>query len=338
MAVTICDVARRAGVSTATVSYTLNATGHVSQQTRRLVMAAVRELGYYPNSHARRLASRNSNTLGVIVSDIGNPFFPEVIKGFEARARLRRYEVIISDTNYEPRLMRRAAERMLEQKVRGVAIMTSEMSIRLVKEFVRRRIAVAFLDLAPVQEYVSNIKIDYYAGIQQVLNHLYGLGHRRIAFAGGRPSLRSNLARLHAYVQCMQALGLEPGPMLPGNLRFDGGLAAGKALTQISPMPTAVVAVNDLTAVGVIKAFHQKGLRVPEDVSVTGFDRTHLAEYVMPSLTTVDLHRELLGRTAADALHELSTSANPQGKEYHIPAKLVVGESTGPAPSFCGTD
>jgi LacI family transcriptional regulator len=267
----------------------------------------------------------------MIVSDIENPFFPEVIKAFETRARQLGYEVILSDTNYEPRLMRRAAERMLKQKVRGVAIMTSEMSLKLVGEFVYGRIAVTFLDLGPVREYVSNIKINYFSGIRRVVEHLYGLGHRRIAFAGGRPNLRSNLARQTAYLDSMRALGLEPGPSLPGNLRFEGGFAAGLAILKFSPMPTAVVAINDLTAVGVIKAFHHNGVRVPEDVSVTGFDRTHLAEYVVPSLTTVDLHPDLLGRTAADALHELSSFANPQGKEYRIPADLIAGESTGPA-------
>jgi LacI family transcriptional regulator len=288
-------------------------------------LAAVRKLRYYPNSHARQLAAHTSNTLGMIVSDLENPFFPEVIKGFGARARQKGYEVILSDTNYEPRLMRRAAERMLEQNVRGVAIMTSEMSLGLVQEFVRRRIAVTFLDLGPARRYVSTIKIDYFSGIRQVVEHLHALGHR--------PTLRSNIARQQAFVDSMHAFGLEPAAILPGNLRYEGGFEAGVALLKLSPRPTAVVAINDLTAVGVIRAFHRSRVRVPDDISVTGFDRTHLAKYVVPSLTTVDLHRNLLGRIAADALHELSLSISPEGKEFRIPIKLIVGESTGPAPS-----
>jgi LacI family transcriptional regulator len=132
----------------------------------------------------------------------------------------------------------------------------------------------------------------------------------------------------------MRALGLEAGPTLLGNLRYDGGFEAGLALLKLSPLPTAVVAINDLTAVGVIRAFHRNRVRVPEDVSVTGFDRTRLAEYGVPSLTTVDVHCALLGRTAADALHELSSSSSPEGKEYRIPIELIVGESSGPAPSL----
>lgn len=332
MSVTIRDVAKRAGVSTATVSHVLNNRGQVSRLSRRRVLAAVRTLGYFPNVHAQSLASGSSRTLGMIVSDIENPFFPEVFKHFENRARSRGYEVILSDTNYEPRLTKRAAERMLEHKVQGVAIMTSEFSPRLVNEIVRRRIAVTVLDLGPVRQYASNIKIDYFSGIRQVVEYLYHQGHRRIAFAGGRPTLKSNVARERAYSDRMHALDLEPGPILHGNLRFDGGFSIGLELMKISPMPTAVVAVNDLTAVGVIKALTRGGLRIPEDISVTGFDRTHLAEFVVPSLTTVDIQRDLLGWIAADALHELCSSRNPEGREYLIPAKLVIGESTGPAP------
>jgi len=331
MGPTIRDVAREAKVSTATVSHVLNNTGQPSRKTRQHVLSIVRRLGYIPNAHARNLASRNSRTLGIIVSDIETPFFPEVIRSFETRARQLGYEVILGDTNYDPSLMRRATERMMEHHVRGVAVMTSEVDLQLIQEIARRRIAVTFLDLGPVQEYVSNLRIDYFSGIEQVVEHLFQLGHRRMIFAGERPGLKSNIARREAFIACMKSRGLDPGPNLKGDLRFAGGVAAGLAALALKPRPTAVVAVNDLTAVGLIKCFTQAGLRVPEDISVTGFDRIQLAEYVTPSITTVDIHRDLLGRTAADALHELSSADEPQGKEYSIPAELIVRESTGPA-------
>ncbi len=332
MELTIRDVARHAGVSTATVSHVLNNTGQVSSRTRKMVMSVVRELGYIPNAHARHLASGKSRTFGMIVSDIENPFFPEVIKSFEARARQLGYEVILSDTNYDPTLTRRAAEKMLEQHVRGVAVMTSEMSLALISELVRRRIAVTFLDLGPVRRYVSNIRIDYASGVRAVVRHLAELGHRRMVFTGDRPGLKSNILRRDAYVHTMRELGLDPGPVLQGDLRFEGGLVAGQKVLAMSPRPTAVVAINDLTAVGVIKALIQGGLRVPQNISVTGFDRTHLGEYTSPTLTTVDIHRDCLGNLAADALHELSSSEDARGKEYSISADLVIRESTGPAP------
>lgn len=333
MALTIRDVAKAAGVSTATVSNVLNKTGKVGGHTHRLVLSAVKRLGYFPNVHARHLASRDSRTLGIIVSDIVNPFFPEIIKSFETRARQLGYDAIVSDTNYDPRRTREAAQRMMEHNVRGVAIMTSEISARLIRELERRRIAVTFLDLAPVRGYVSKLRIDYFSGIKQIVEYLHGLGHRRIAFIAGRPGLKSNIARLQAYEKSMMALGLEPGPILPGDLRFEGGLAAGLAIAKSAPRPTAVMAVNDLTAIGVLKGLIKAGCNVPKDISVTGFDNTRLTEYSNPSLTTVDVHRDMLGQMAADALHELSGSDNPQGREYQIPAELILRDSSGPAPS-----
>jgi LacI family transcriptional regulator len=220
---------------------------------------------------------------------------------------------------------------MMEHKVRGVAVMTSEISIKLIHQLARRRIAVTFLDLAPVRKYISNLRIDYASGVKQIVEHLYAEGHRRIAFVAGRPGLKSSAVRQEAYEQCMRDLGLEPGPVLPGDLRFEGGLAAGISIAKLPSRPTAVVAVNDLTAVGVVKGLLNSGCRVPQDISVTGFDKTRLAEYSNPSLTTVDVHRETLGQVAADALHELSNSENPQGREYQIEAELVLGGSSGPA-------
>jgi DNA-binding LacI/PurR family transcriptional regulator len=331
MSVTIRDVAKASGVSTATVSNVLNKTGKVGQDTRRVVLQAVRRMGYIPDVHARHLASRDRRTLGIIVSDIENPFFPEVVKGFETRARQFGYDVILSDTNYDPRRTREAADRMMEHKVRGVAIMTSEISVKLVHQLARRRIAVTFLDLAPARKYMSNLRIDYSSGIKQIVQHLYAQGHRRIAFVAGRPGLKSNTVRLEAYKACMRDLELEPGPILPGDLRYEGGLAAGLSIAKLAVRPTAVVAVNDLTAVGVVKGLLNSGFRVPEDISVTGFDNTRLAEYSNPSITTVDVHRETLGQMAAEALHELSSAEDPQGREYQIGAELVLGGSSGPA-------
>ena len=330
--VTIRDVAKAAKVSTATVSNVLNNTGKVGTETRRLVLSTVRKLGYIRDVHARHLASHDRRTMGIIVSDIENPFFPEVIKSFEIRARQLGYDAILSDTNYDPRRTREAAERMMEHKVRGVAIMTSEISLRLVNELARRKIAVTFLDLAPVQGYMSNLRIDYLSGVEQIVNYLYENGHRHIGFVAGRPGLKSNVERLQAYENSMRRLGLEPGPVLRGDLRFEGGFTAGAAIAKLSPRPTAVMAVNDLTAVGVIKGLLNGGCRVPQDISVTGFDKTRLAEYCNPSITTVDIHRETLGQLAADALHELSSTVNPQGKEYRISSELVIGQSSGPSP------
>jgi LacI family transcriptional regulator len=331
--ITIRDVAKLAGTSTATVSHVVNSTGRITVETRRRVLAAIKELRYYPNVHARSLASQRSRMLGMIVSDIENPFFPEVIKSFEGHARGLGYEVVVSDTNYEPALMKRAAGRMLEQKVGGVAIVTSEMDREVIQEILHARIAVVFLDLLSTEPGMSNIRIDWQRGMREAIAHLMDLGHRRIAYVAGHSDMRNIAVRRLAYTECMKMAGLGPGPILPGNQKLDGGFAAGSALLTLSPRPTAVIAMNDFTAMGVICALRRNGVRIPEDMSIVGFDRTQMSQYFIPSLTSVNSHPELVGKLAAEALHESASAAPPQGHEYDIPTELVVGESTGPVSS-----
>jgi LacI family transcriptional regulator len=327
--VTIRDVAKAAGVSVATVSYVLNNSGRVGRPTRRAVLSVVRSLDYVANLNARNLAKNASQTLGMIVSDIENPFFPEVIKGFEQRAREQCYDVILSDTNYDAAVMTEATKRMLRQRVRGVCFVTSEVSLLTIRQIKARQTPAVFLDVGPVQQYISNVRIDYALGIKAVMDHLVALGHRRIAFVGARNDLSSNAIRRESYLQYIREREMKVGPVLEGNSHFDGGLAAGAQILQLHSRPTAVVANNDLSAIGVIKALQSSGLNVPRDISVTGFDCTQLAAYTTPSLTTVDLTRDLLGRTAADALHALFTSPTHMGQEYPIIPTLRVGESTG---------
>lgn len=330
--VTIRDVAREAGVSTAAVSQAFNSGGRLSERTRQRVLAVARTLRYYPNRHARNLAAKSTKTLGIVVSDIENPFFAVVMKNFEAQARRHGFEVIASETSYELPLMRRAAERIMEQDVSGVAIFTSEMNPTWLEEIIHRDIPVACFDLDFISERASNVKVNYLSGMRQLVEHLYHLGHRHIAYVGGRPKLKNIMSRHEGYLQSLAGLGLEPGPVFTGNQRLDGGYAAGMAILGMASRPTAVVAVNDVTAVGVMHAFFEAGLNVPRDISVTGFDNTYLAAYFVPRLTTVDMHPDILGRTAADALHDSITSATGIGKEYAVKIDLVVGHSTGPAP------
>ena len=216
---------------------------------------------------------------------------------------------------------------MMEHNVGGVAIMTSEISSKLIDELERRRIAVTFLDHAPARGYVSTLRIDYASGIEQSVRvslQETGTGASP-SWRGGRSCGRTFCGWKHTK-RCMLELGLKPGPMLHGDLRFEGGLAAGLAIAKMSPRPTAVMAVNDLTAVGVLKGLTKAGCRVPEDISLIGFDRTRLAEYSNPSITTVDIHRDLLGQMAADVLHELCSSPNPEGKQYEISGGTICGQ------------
>jgi DNA-binding LacI/PurR family transcriptional regulator len=204
MTVTIRDVAREASTSTATVSHVLNSTGRITAETRRRVLAVMKRLKYYPNLYARNLALGSSRTLGMIVSDIENPFFPAVIRAFVIRARHRGYEVIVSNINYEPTLMKKAVERMLERKVRGVAIMTSEMTANLVEELVGRKIAVTVFDAGVAQEYVSTVKMDYLSGVRQPSSICIILDTVESGFSrAARALATSRLVRLRMWTACV---------------------------------------------------------------------------------------------------------------------------------------
>jgi len=322
------EVAERAGVSVTTVSHVMNRTRFVAPKTRRRVQEAIRELSYYKDAHARRLAVGRSDFFGLIVSDIQNPFFPEIISGFETEALEKRCDVLLCNTNYDPKRTEAAVRKMIENKVRGVAVMTSEFTSALAEELTSNQVAVVFLDLGQVQPYTSNIRVDYTYGIFQAIQHLHDLGHEDIAFLAGPQSLRSAVIRRQAFVDALRQWGLSADRTLEGNHKVDGGIAAARVLLESNRLPTAILCSNDLTAIGAMSAFHEAGLRVPEDVSVVGFDDIYFSSIAVPPLTTVGLSRERLGKLALEALQKILRNKKRQGAEYVVETQLVVRRST----------
>lgn len=332
-AITIKDVAKRAGVGIATVSRTLHGSSQVSPETAARVHRIVEELGYRPNTTAQSLVSGHSHMLGLMVSDITNPFFSELVKGFEDVALQRGYDVLVSSTNYDPSRTALCVQRMIERKIDGVAIMTSEVDPALEDKFARRRMPLVFLDVGQVRKGVSNVKVDYAGGIIQAVEHLSGLGHHRIAFISGPELLVSARERRDAFVGQMESARSGDRReilMEEGDHRVDGGLQAMLRLLDRTPRPTAVIASNDLTAIGAMRAIRQRGLRVPEDVSVVGFDDIQMAEFTEPPLTTVRLQRTEVARLACDALME-SIRTHGAGAEFSMSTVLVVRCSTAAA-------
>lgn len=327
---TIKDVAKRAGVGIATVSRTLHHSSQVSPETAARVLKVIEELGYRPNTNAQSLASGRSHMLGLVVSDITNPFFPELVKGFEDVALQNGYDVLVASTNYDPARTALCVQRMIERKIDGVAIMTSEVDPSLTDTFGRRKVPLVFLDVGKVGKGVSNVKIDYGGGIVQAVEHLGALGHHRIAFISGPIRLESARERRDAFVTRLRALcsGPESEVLIEeGNHKVDGGLQATVRLLQRAPRPTAIIASNDLTAIGAMRAIRQCGLRVPEDISVVGFDDIQMAEFTEPPLTTVRLLRTDVARLACDAL-VLSIRDRGEGVEFRMSTSLVVRCST----------
>ena len=330
----IRDVAKRARVSIATVSRAMNNPETVDPETAKRVRRAAEELNYFPDSHARSLVSGRSRILGLIVSDITNPFFPELVKGFEDVALSHGYEIMVGSTNYDSARMALCVRRLMERKVEGVAIMTSEMDQALIEQLVRRRIPSVFLDVGSVRAFISNIQVDYASGIHQAVSHLLQLGHSRIGFISGPLGLKSARIRRQAFLACLKDAGVlgEEELVREGDHTIDGGLEAMTSLLARAKYPTAVLASNDLTAIGAMRAIRRKGLAVPRDVSIIGFDDIHFAAFTEPPLTTVALSRWELAENAIHALMrhvELEKSEKAiRGAEYTITPALVIREST----------
>lgn len=326
----IGEIARRANVSTATVSRTLNQSGAVRPETARKVWRAAAALNYYPNSHARTLVSGRSRLLGLIVSDITNPFFPELIRSFEVLAAQHQYDLILTSTDYQTARMTGCVRRMLERKVDGVAIMTSEMDLGLIKDLARRGVPLVFMDVGRVGPRMSHVLIDYANGIRQAVDHVAALGHTRIGFITGPLDLHSARTRRQAFLDGLRAHRIKPDPKLvrEGTHTAEGGRQAMTALLRGAKTPTAVVCSNDWTAIGALHAIDEAGLRVPADISLVGFDDIPLASFTSPPLTSVSISAGDVGSTAFDALFRLIGGERLEGDIYQVPAKLVVRNST----------
>lgn len=322
------DVAEHAGVSVTTISHVINKTRYVSPSTRKRVQQAIRELRFYKDAHAERLRSGRSNFFGIIVSDITNPFFPELIRGFESAALDRGFDTLLGNTNYVPRRTQACVRMMIENKVRGVAVMTSEFAPHLIEDFTINHVAVVFLGLGAAGRYTANIRVSYTPGISQAIEHLHTLGHKEIAYISGPQTLRSARDRRDAFVRALRLYDLPSDWIVEGNHKEDGGMAAARTLLARGKAPTAILCGNDLTAVGAMRALQEAGLEIPTDVSVVGFDDIYFASLCSPPLTTISLPRKRMGELAFEALQDILRTKKRLGREYPVKTELVVRRST----------
>jgi DNA-binding LacI/PurR family transcriptional regulator len=329
----IRTIAQLAEVSIATVSRTINRVSTVNPKLAKRVWDVIEKLDFVPNTQARALVSGRSKIFGLIVSEITNPFFPELIQGFEDIAVENGYEILVSSTNHDPQRMSHCIRRMLERKVEGVAIMTFGIEQPLLDQLAKRKVPLVFIDVGPDRPGISILKVDYHHGIRKAVQHLAALGHRNIAFISGPMQLHSAQSRLAAFTKSMKECGIAPDVacLVEGDHTLEGGVSAMEKLLALETMPTAVVCSNDMTAIGVLHKLYRTGLRVPDDISVIGFDDIHLAEVTMPPLTTVQMSRFEIAKAAFSALrsHVESPLEHTGKREFRIPTDLVVRESTG---------
>jgi len=325
---TMREVAKRAGVSAATVSRVLNKRRDISAETSRRVLDVVSELQYRKNVHARRLATGQSNILGLVISEITNPYFPELIRGFQAAAWDGGFDVLLCNTEYSAARVELVIKKLIENDVRGVAVMTASVDRSMVGELIDAGIGLVFLDLSPTGKLVSNVSINYQRGISQAIDHVLGLGHRRAAIVAGPENHRTAVMVRRALEAGLKERKLDPSPVVHCDWRVEAAGPAVHAVLAAADPPTVIFCGNDLIALGAMSALEQAGAKVPEEISVIGIDDVFFAFLARPALTTIRIPREQLGRTAYQALEKLLRRKRRQGAEYQIETELVVRNST----------
>jgi len=337
----IYDVAKLAKVSTATVSAVVNGQDKVEAGTRRRVQAAVKKLHYEPNLYASNLARGRTKLLGLIVSDVVNPFFSEIAQCIRQEAQTRNYEIALSSTQFSRADLVASVRRMIGLRVAGVAIMTTERSEQAVHLLRHYRLPAIFEDVGTVSHTISNVRIDYEGGIFRAVKYLVDLGHRRILFVRSYPTVSSEgthflsirlrtqafeRAVLHFKPEGVQAFKVTcpgPGPKA-------GFQAMGEALSRYEF--TAAIAIADPVALGALRYLQQRGYSVPRDISLVGFDNSYLCDYLTPSLTSVNIPRDKLGRMVVEQLVRQVEEQAP-GAALPLETELIVRESATRPPS-----
>jgi len=328
MSHTMKEVAKRAGVSPATVSRVLNKTASISMETERRVLEVVGQMKYFKNVHARRLATGRSDLFGLVISEIANPFFPEIIRGFQAAAWDRGFDVLLCNTQYDQARTKSIMRKLIESDVRGVAVMTSSIDESTAAELIDAGIGVVFCNVSPAEKLVSTISIDYQRGIEQAIEHIVGLGHRLTAVIAGPDDNRTATTIKDALVAGLEKRNRSPLTVLSSNYRIDAGASAVQAILSMPDKPTAIFCGSDLIALGAMSALEEAGVAIPEDISVIGIDDIPFAFLARPPLTTIRVPRERVGTTAFEALDRMLKLKRRKGADYYLETELVIRRST----------
>ena len=323
------DIAAKAKVSVATVSRALNDPRLVEERTRARVLKAVREAHYYPNVLARCLAKGENRCLGVVASNLHNPFYQEIVLWLESAARIRGYEVEVANTNYRLSELVSSARLMIGRRVAGLALFVSGSYPAVFLELEESGLPVVVCGTGTPTGNISIIAMNYMNGMHKLVRHLHSLGHSRLAFVCHDIAVGLAMERKTAFLNATRDF---PGLRYIAVADSDdpmGGQQATRQLMASGFKPTAIISENDYMALGVLSAVREHGLRVPEDLSVTGYDNVILSEFASPPLTTVEVPRKEIGRMAFEALVPNEGEIRQGGKTFVIDHQLVVRESTG---------
>jgi LacI family transcriptional regulator len=325
---TIRQVAAKAGVSAATVSYVLNDARKMSPETARRVLLAARELGYTPNSAARSLVVGRSSLVGLVVPDIGNPFFPEITKAFQEAANAAGLEAIVMNTNYDAQRTRSLIARLLSLQVPGAAFLTTQVAPEVKEALAGRGVPAVYLDYAGPGPRFSNIAVDYRSGMVEAVKYLEDLGHRSIGLIGGPSHGAAAQVRKKAFLERTAAAGMQTRT-IDSDFSVQGGYFSCSKLLHAGGL-TAIIAANDLMAIGALHCAFDQKIAVPEALSVIGFDDITFAQYTQPALTTVAVPRGEIGELSFRTLMALMADPVADGQTFEVKTALVIRQSTAP--------
>lgn len=332
---TIYDIAKKTGYSITTVSKVLNKYPDVGEKTRKKILAAVEEMGYYPSSHARTLTTKKSWTIGVIfIENLGigitHPFFNAVIQSFKQVVELQGYDLLFI-ANKVGEEKKSYLDHFRYRGVDGVIIICSNQDDIEAEMLIKSQMPTVVIDLMSSDSNV--VYSDNASGSKQALEYLYSLGHRKIAHISGYQQTYAGSERLKGFMKAAKEYNLEIPPTYIVNGGFfsiEGGKEAMKQLLVLSEPPTAVYAASDTMAYGAIQAIQEQGLKVPDDISIVGFDDIAWIQYITPSLTTIRQDTKLIGSRAADLLLEQINSKKKTFSAERVPVELVIRDSCRP--------
>jgi LacI family transcriptional regulator len=323
------DIASKAKVSVATVSRVVNDPGLVKERTRTRVLKSMREVHYYPNLLARCLAKGENRCLGIVASNLHNPFYLEILSSLESIARMRGYEIAVANTNHRPSELASSVRLMIGQRVAGLALFVCESNPALFLELAESGLPVVVCGMGTARGNISIIAMNYVNGMHRVVRYLRSLGHRRLAFVCHDMGVGSATERKMAFLDATRDFPDLRYIAVADSDDPRGGLEATRQLLASGFRPTAIISENDYMALGVLRAVHEHGLRAPEEISVTGYDNIIFSEFASPPLTTVDVPRKEIGRMAFEVLVTNEGGIRQGGRTFVIDHELVVRESTG---------
>ncbi|MCL4515445.1 MAG: LacI family transcriptional regulator [Firmicutes bacterium] len=334
---TLADVARLAGVAISTASVVLNNKGRVSPATRAQVQAAAQALGYQPNAVARRLASRRTNIVAVVVPSLANPFFATIVHELQGRLLDAGLDIIMYDTEDDVQLEAKHTESLLRNRVDGVVFIGQHTGMehpndQILRELPEQGVKLVLVERELSESPIPQIYADKEEGARSAVRHLVSLGHRRIAMVGGFLSMGGSFLRRRGYETALQEakIPVDSDLIVDGGFTPLGGYQVTRELLLRRPGITALFVANDLMSIGVLKALQESGKRVPEDVSVIGFDNIPESRFLNPSLSTVDVPTRRLGQAAAEVLLSSLEDKTTNSRTIVFPVELIIRDSTGP--------